>query len=139
MTLLQPLTALAVVRIAIGLYWLANAIRDFQLRRHKEMGFFLQMMARDNRLKWYGSFMNTAVIPYSGFFGYFVPVSMLLMGVSLIMGVWTSISLVGGIVLCLNVLLAFGFSKERPQLALLILSQLALLLSNAEGALHLHF
>ena len=138
MTVLQPLEGLAIVRIAIGLYWLSNGIRDFQLGRHKDMGMYLKMMAKDNRVRWYGAFMNAAVVPYSSFFGYFVPVSMLLMGVSLITGVWTSIALAGGIVLCLNVLLAFGFSKERPQLALLILSQLALLLSNAEGAFHLH-
>jgi hypothetical protein len=138
MMVLQPLEGLAVVRIAIGLYWLSNAIRDFQLGRHKEMGFFLQMMARENKIKWYAAFMNAAVVPYSGFFGYFIPVSMLLVGTSLIVGIWTSVALIGGIVLCVNVLLAFGFSKERPQLALLILSQIALLLSNAEGAFRLH-
>lgn len=137
MSVLQPLEGLAIIRIAIGLYWLSNAIRDFQLGRHKDMVFFLQMMARENKMKWYGAFMNAAVVPYSRFFGYFIPVSMLLMGISLIVGVWTSVALVGGIVLCVNVLLAFGFTKERPQLALLILSQLALLLSQAEGALRL--
>lgn len=138
MRILEPLEGLAIVRIAMGLYWLSNGIRDFQLGRHKDMGMFLKMMADSNRLRWYGAFMNAAVLPFSGFLGYFIPISMLLMGTSLIAGVWTSIALVGGIVLCLNVHLAFGLSKEGPQLALLILSQLALLLSNAEGAFRLH-
>lgn len=133
MSLLQPIVALAIIRIALGIYWLSNAIRDFQLGRHKEMGFFLQMMARENKIKWYGSFMTKVIVPSSAFWGYFIPISMLLMGISLVSGIWTSIALVGGTLLCLNVLFAFGFSKERPQLALLILCHLALFLSNAAG------
>lgn len=132
---IDPAIGLALVRIGVGVYWLSNAIRDFQLGRHREMGSFLQMMAGDNPVRWYGAFMRAAVVPYSSFFGYFIPISMLLIGLSLITGVLTVISLVGAIVLCVNVLLAFGFTKERPQLALLIVSQLALLLADSEQAL----
>ena len=96
---------------------------------------YLQMMARDNPIGWYGAFMRGAVAPYGGFYGYFVPISMLLIGISLLTGVATNIALVGAIVLCVNVLLAFGLGKERPQLALLIISQLGLLLANSERAL----
>ncbi len=128
---------LAIIRIAIGLYWFANAVRDFQLGRHKDMGMFLQMLANENKIGWYAAFMKAAVVPYGNFFGYFVPVSMLLIGLSLIGGILTSAALVGAIALCVNVLLAFSFSKERPQLMLLIISQLALLLSNAENSLTL--
>ena len=129
--------ALAVIRIGLGLYWLSNGIRDFQLGRQKDMGKFLPMMANENRIAWYGQFMRVAVVPYSDFFGYFIPISMLLMGISLIVGVWTVVALIGGIVLCVNVLFAFGFGKERPQLALLLFTEVALLLANSEGALSL--
>jgi hypothetical protein len=131
---IEPAVGLALVRIALGVYWLSNAIRDFQLGRHKEMGMWLQMMARDNPIGWYGAFMRAAVVPYSSFYGYFIPISMLLIGISLLTGVATTIALVGAIVLCVNVLLAFGLAKERPQLALLIISQLALLLAGSERA-----
>ena len=129
--------ALAVIRIGLGLYWLSNAIRDFQIGRHKDMSKFLPMMANENRIAWYGQFMRVAVVPYGDFFGYFVPISMLLMGISLIVGVWTVVALIGGIVLCVNVLFAFGFGKERPQLALLLFTEVALLLANSEEALSL--
>ncbi|MBI4446293.1 MAG: hypothetical protein HY645_10335 [Acidobacteria bacterium] len=129
--------ALAVIRIGLGLYWLSNGVRDFQLGRHKDMGKFLPMMANENRIRWYGRFMKVAVLPNSNFFGYFIPISMLLMGTSLIAGVWTALALLGGIFLCINVLLAFGFSKERPQLALLLFTEVALLLSDSERALSL--
>lgn len=67
---------------------------------------------------WYAWFLNTLVIPYPEFWSYLVAYGELLVGIALILGVFTSVAAFFGVFMNANYLFA-GTVSTNPELLLL--------------------
>jgi hypothetical protein len=103
-----PLWPVAGSRILIGLLWLGT-LRwklppDFAPDTGQGLMYWLQQEAQYPAFPWYGEFIRTVVLANFEFFGWFVFITELLVGLALVGGLWTRLAGAAGFLMSVNLL-----------------------------------
>ena len=132
--MLNPARGLALIRIAVGLYFLAEGYDKFShgwLTNSQPLQRMLQTGLK-RMWPWYARFVQQTVIPHVGLFARLVTMGELAVGISLVLGLLTPVGAIGAIWLTCNYMLQSapdGLVAGRNRL--FMLSGLVFLLSSA--------
>jgi len=108
-----PLYWIALLRIMLGLVflttWGSNLLKGFYTPDGLQ-NFFLNVFPQsENPLTWYAAFINNVILPVRGAFAPFQLVTEFLMGLALLVGLFTPLASVAAIFFLANTFLAtFG-------------------------------
>jgi thiosulfate dehydrogenase (quinone) large subunit len=110
----SPLFWLAVLRVLMGLVFLETAFENVGKGLYGE-GFrsYVSYLANGNPIGWYRAFLETSVLPNWQSVALFQSVAEPLMGLALILGVFSPLAGIGGVFFFANLLLA-SWGKEWP-------------------------
>ncbi len=133
--------ALAVVRIAIGLWWLKSVLhKPYPRFLQSSMANWTVKLARNHPVPWFGNLMANMVDKNRAWFPYLVVAGEAAVGLGLTFGILTPISLAVGIFMNVNYILLAGvkpndrsvndcYHCEQGQNWNMLVPQLMLLLS----------
>lgn len=105
-------TWLAILRIFTGLFWLSHGVGKF-LNSSQYLppnGFLPQFVAKATQGSsgFYHDFLVAVVAPHIGIFAELIRLGEVLVGCSLLFGLWTRLGALGGVFLAVNYILAKG-------------------------------
>lgn len=107
----------ALLRIMIGLMflttWGSNLSKGFYTPSGLVVFFTEVYPQSENPLGWYAGFINGVIIPARNWFAYFQLVSEFILGLGLLLGIWTRLFSLAGIFFLLNTFLA-TFGQDWP-------------------------
>jgi len=113
----SPLFWLALLRIMVGLVFLSTWASNLMKGSYTPDGllnFFTNVFPQsENPLGWYAAFINTVILPMRGLFAPFQLVTELLLGLALLLGLFTPLFSLIGIFFLTNVFLA-TFGHDWP-------------------------
>jgi len=99
-------------RVLFGLIWLVNAgwksPPDFGRQAGAGLWYWVQQAIQYPALPWYGAFLENVVLPNLGFFGWLILVGELGVGIFLALGLLTRFFATLGLLLSVNLLVAFA-------------------------------
>ncbi len=126
---------IALLRIYIGYYMLAQGIRKFHRDFPKGdwIGRQIGDVATLDLYPWYKTFLLNYVVPHSVVFGYLVMAGEIAVGACLLLGLFTRFSAFVGLFMWINYFLGPGMARGGAQLAeqqTFIVSLAIILLSN---------
>jgi thiosulfate dehydrogenase [quinone] large subunit len=130
----DPAIWLALVRIFIGYIWLNSAIEkiaggEFVGGMAKTLGYF----ASKNPIGWEKDFLINVAIPNATVFGYLSMYGELLVGLALLLGIFSQVGAIAGLFLSLSFYFAAGWTSPSTETVNLVMAgvQVVLLLSGA--------
>jgi thiosulfate dehydrogenase [quinone] large subunit len=100
--------ALAVLRIYLGLVFLFMASSKLDAHYVASFPRLLQGMAKGHPIGFYGDLLRSLMVPYAWFFAYVLLLGEILVGVGLLLGLFTAPAGLFGALIQLNYLLAFA-------------------------------
>jgi thiosulfate dehydrogenase (quinone) large subunit len=110
---------LSVLRIYVGAYMLLQGVRKFQ--RDFPKGDWIGRQIGDiNALDlypWYKKFLLDYVVPHHDLFGYLVMIGEIAVGAGLLLGLFTRLSAVIGLLMLINYFLGPGMARGGAMLA----------------------
>jgi uncharacterized membrane protein YphA (DoxX/SURF4 family) len=110
---------LSVLRIYVGAYMLLQGVRKFQ--RDFPKGDWIGRQIGDiNALDlypWYKKFLLDYVVPHHELFGYLVMIGEIAVGACLLLGLFTRLSAIVGLVMLINYFLGPGMARGGASLA----------------------
>lgn len=125
---------LALIRIFVGYVWLTAAIEkitggEFVAGMAKTLGFF----ASKNPIGWEKAFLTNVAIPNATVFGTLSMYGELLVGLALLLGVFSEVGAIAGLLMSVNFYLAAGWTSASTETVNLVMAgvQVVLLLSGA--------
>jgi uncharacterized membrane protein YphA (DoxX/SURF4 family) len=112
-----PLVWIALLRILLGILflttWYSNLSKGFYTPDGL-IDFFVNVFPQsENPLAWYAAFINGIILPIRGFFAPFQLVSEFLIGLFLLLGLFTPLTSFAGIIFIFNTFLA-TFGHDWP-------------------------
>ena len=117
---------LAALRIAVGAYWLYEQHwklpPDFGLYDPRGLMFAFRETAAHPILHVYGAFVQNVVIPHFHLFGWLLLLLETVIGLSLLLGAWTRIGALLGVLQAVNLLVAQARTPEGPWIYVAILA-----------------
>ena len=117
--------AFAVVRIAVGAYWLYEQHwklpPEFGLHDARGLMFALQQSIQYPTVGLYREFLLTVVVPHFHLFGWLIGGMEIAVGISLVLGALTRAGALLGVLQAVNLLVAQGLTPEGPWIYLAIL------------------
>jgi uncharacterized membrane protein YphA (DoxX/SURF4 family) len=123
---------LAALRIAVGAYWLYEQHwklpPDFGLHAPRGLMFAFRESAAYPTIHLFGAFIQAVVIPHFHLFGWLLLLTETMIGLSLLLGAWTRIGALLGVLQAANLLVAQASTPEGPWIyaALLVANLLVL-------------
>lgn len=118
--------AFAVVRIAVGSYWLYEQHwklpPDFGLHDPRGLMFAFQQSIKYPTVGLYGAFLQNVVVPHFRLFGWLVGLMEVAIGTSLVFGALTRAGALLGVLQSVNLLISQGRTPEGPRIYLAILA-----------------
>jgi thiosulfate dehydrogenase (quinone) large subunit len=105
--ILSPDRGLALLRMGVGLYFIANGydkVHAGWLSNGRQLQRMLQPALRRSPF-WYAHFLQTTVLPHVTLFSRLVTTGELLVGISLVLGLLTPVGAIGAIFLTTNYML----------------------------------
>jgi thiosulfate dehydrogenase [quinone] large subunit len=133
---------IALLRIYAGYYFLQQGIRKYQ--RDFPHGDWIPRQIGDlpnlDLYPWYNKFLMTYVVPHYELFGYLIMVGEVLVGICLLLGLFTRLSAFVGLFMVINYYLGHGIARRGAILAqeqIFSVSLIIFLLSNPGRALGL--
>ena len=116
----------AAARIALGLYWLYEQHwklpPDFGLHDPRGLMFAFQQSIQYPTVGLYRGFLQTVVVPHFHLFGWLLGITEVAIGTSLVLGAWTRVGALLGVLQAVNLLVAEGGSPEGPWIYVAILA-----------------
>ncbi len=123
---------LAVVRIAVGAYWLWEQHwklpPDFGLHQPRGLMFAFQQGIQYPTLGIYKTFLQAVVVPHFFLFGWLIFMGETAIGISLLLGVLTKLGALLGTLQAANLLIGAASAPEGPWIYLALLAANILLL-----------
>ena len=114
-----------VARIAVGSYWLYEQHwkfpPDFGLLAPRGLMFAFQQSMQYPTLELYRTLLQDIVVPHFHLFGWLLLLTEVTIGMSLVLGAWTRIGALLGVLQATNLLLAQGRTPEGPGIYIAIL------------------
>ena len=118
--------ALAAARIAVGVYWLYEQHwklpPDFGLHDPRGLMFAFQQSIQYPTVDLYRAFLQDVVVPHFHLFGWMLGITEVLIGASLLLGAFTKVGALLGVLQAVNLLIAQGRTPEGPWIYLAILA-----------------
>lgn len=104
----SSLRTIAVVRIVASIFFLLFGEYKIAGPGFAHGGFqtYLRDYIGTSSLSWYRPFLSHVILPHAVFFGYTVGVVELLLGISLLLGIWVRPACILGIAFLMNITLA---------------------------------
>ncbi|MEO8563763.1 MAG: hypothetical protein ABI601_16920 [bacterium] len=128
---------LTVLRIAVGAYWLFEQHwklpPDFGLHEPRGLMFAFRESAAYPTIHLYGAFIQDVVIPHFHLFGWLLLLTEMVIGLSLLLGAWTKIGALLGVLQAVNLLVAQASTPEGPWIYAAILAVNLLVLVAPSG------
>ena len=116
----------AVLRIAVGLYWLYEQHWKLppEFGRYDPRGlmFAFEQGIMYPTVELYAVFLRHVVVPHFHLFGWFLGVAEVAIGLSLVLGAFTRAGALLGVLQAVNLLIAQGSTPEGPWIYLAILA-----------------
>jgi len=124
---------IVVLRISVGALWLRSGLLKIPTRRYRQYDTMLSEMMGRNPIRWYTNFLRSYVLPRHRAAGYFFVTAEVLIGLLLILGLFTVPVALIGVFLNLNFRLAAGWQNPSatPLNYLFIICQLIVVFSGA--------
>ncbi len=131
-----PLAWISLLRILLGVLflttWASNLSKGFYTPDGL-LNFFTNVFPQaDNPLNWYAAFIDSAILPISGFFAPFQLGAEFSIGLFLLLGILTPLASAGGFFFILNTFLA-TFGQDWPWSYGMLLAILAVVLVTRAG------
>lgn len=118
--------AFAVVRIAVGSYWLYEQHwklpPDFGLHDPRGLMFAFQQGIEYPTVGLYRTFLQNVVVPHFRLFGWLIGLTEVAIGTSLVLGAFTRAGALLGVLQSANLLIAQARTPEGPRIYLVILA-----------------
>lgn len=118
--------AFAVVRIAVGSYWLYEQHwklpPDFGLHDPRGLMFSFQQSIEYPTVGLYRTFLQDVVVPHFHLFGWLLGLTEVTIGTSLVLGAFTRAGALLGVLQSVNLLIAQGRTPEGPRIYLALLA-----------------
>lgn len=115
----------AVIRIAVGSYWLYEQHwklpPDFGLHAPRGLMFAFQQGIQYPTIGLFATFLREIVVPNFHLFGWLVGIVEVAIGLSLVLGAWTRVGALLGVVQATTLLIAQGSTPEGPWIYVAIL------------------
>jgi thiosulfate dehydrogenase [quinone] large subunit len=127
------------IRVAVGLVWLRSGIPKLLGREYLDYREKLERFISGNPYPWYRRFLQDQILPHSLPAGYFFVAAEVLLGLALVLGLFTTPAALIGSFFNLNFRLAAGWSSPSnpPLNYLMIVCQLLIVFSGAGDHLSL--
>ena len=117
--------ALALFRIALGSYWLYEQHwklpPDFGLHDARGLMFAFEQSIQYPTIDVYRAFLQQVVVPHFHLFGWLLLLMEVTIGASLVLGAWTNVGALLGVLQAANLLVAQARTPEGPWIYLAIL------------------
>lgn len=127
----------AALRIAVGAYWLYEQHwklpPDFGLHEPRGLMFAFRESALYPTIHLYGAFIQDVVIPHFHLFGWLLLLMETVIGLSLLLGAWTRIGALLGVLQAVNLLVAQASTPEGAWIYVAILAANVLVLVAPSG------
>ena len=123
---MQYAAAFAAARIAVGLYWLYEQHwklpPDFGLHDARGLMFAFQQSIQYPTVDLYRTFLQSVVVPHFHLFAWLLGLTEVAIGLSLVLGLFTRVGALLGVLQAVNLLIAQGRTPEGPSIYLAILA-----------------